>query len=109
MLLILDTIDPSPIYPKEIFREQYAALSDLLMIPENIAAIAKHVYSEGLITDDTLQDCMTDARRPADRAHSLLNALRATIDQPDVLEKLIQVLKNNEAFRSIAEKMERDI
>ena len=79
------------------------------MTPENIAAIAYEVYSEGLITDDTWQNCMTDARRPADRAHSLLNALRVTIDQPDVLKKLIQVLKNNEAFRSIAEEMEREI
>ncbi|XP_019860328.1 PREDICTED: uncharacterized protein LOC109588620, partial [Amphimedon queenslandica] len=94
--------------PKEVFREQYGALFDL-MTPENIAAIANKLYSKRLITDDTLQDCMTDARRPADRAHSLLNALRVTIDQPGVLKKLIQVLKNNEAFRSIAEEMERDI
>ena len=79
------------------------------MISDNIAAIADELYSKGLIGDETLQDCMTDARKPADRAYSLLNALRVTIDQPGVLKKLIEVLKNNEAFRSIAEEMERDI
>ncbi|XP_019859937.1 PREDICTED: uncharacterized protein LOC109588201 [Amphimedon queenslandica] len=94
--------------PKIIFQEKIADLYKL-MTPENIASIAYEVYSKRLITDETLQDCMTDARRPADRAHSLLNALRVSIDQPGVLKKLIQVLKNNEAFRSIAEEMEHDI
>ena len=94
--------------PKEIFRKQYSALFDL-MIPDNIAAIANKLYSEGLIAHQTLQDCMNDARKPADRAHSLLNALHVTIDQPGVLKKLIEVLKNNQAFRSIAEEMECDI
>ena len=108
MLLILDNIDSSSTDPKEIFRKQYAALFDL-MIPNNIAAIAHELYSKGLIAYQNLQDCMNDARRLADRAHSLLNALHVTIDQPGVLKKLIEVLKNNEAFRSIAEEMERDI
>ena len=94
--------------PKEIFRKQYSALFDL-MIPDNIAAIANKLYSKGLIADETLQDCTTDTRKPADRAYSLLNALCVTIDQPGVLKKLIEVLKNNEAFRSIAEEMERDV
>ena len=94
--------------PKEIFRRQYAALSKL-MTPDNIAAIADELYSKGLIGDETLQDCMTDTRKLTDRAHSLLNALRATIDQPGVLTNLIKVLKDNEAFRSIAEKMQSEI
>ena len=93
--------------PKEIFREQYGALFDL-MTPENIAAIANKLYSKRLIGAETLQDCMAEARKPAERAHSLLNALRATIDQ-DVLTTLIEVLKENEAFRPIAEEMECEI
>ncbi|XP_019860147.1 PREDICTED: uncharacterized protein LOC109588418 [Amphimedon queenslandica] len=109
IVLSMDIINPSPKDSKEIFRKHYAALSDLLMIPENIAAIAKQVYSEQLISQETLQDCMTDARRPADRAHSLLNALRVTIDQPGVLANLIKILKKYEAFRSTAEEMEHDI
>ena len=108
MLLILDNIDSSSTDPKEIFKKQYAALFDL-MIPDNIAAIAHEVFAKGLIAHQTLQDCMNDARKTPDRAHSLLNALRVTIDQPDVLQKLIEVLNKHEAFRSIAEEMERDI
>ena len=94
---------------QEIFRQKSFTIFKMIT-PDNIAAIAHGVHAEGLIPAVALQNCMISTRSIDERAHSLLGALRVTIDvQPDQLTNLIRVLKDNETFQFVAEQMENDM
>ena len=68
------------------------------------------LYAKKLISHPTATECLNTGRPVHDRCASLLFALKATIDsQPQAMETLIEVLKNNEAFLEIANEMERSL
>ena len=63
-------------------------------------------YAKELISDTTVTECMNDGRPVHNRCASLLFALKATVDgKPQAMKTLIEVLKENEAFNEIADKM----
>ena len=66
--------------------------------------------AKNLITDTTATECMNAGRPVHDRCASLLLALKATIDlNPQLMITLIEVLKENEAFKEIADKMDLEV
>ena len=68
------------------------------------------LYAKKLITDTTATECMNAGRPVQDRCASLLFALKATVDgKPQAMITLIEVLKKNEAFKEIAEKMDLEV
>ena len=53
---------------------------------------------------------MNTGRPVHDRCASLLFALKATVDgKPQAMKTLIEVLKNNESFKDIADKMDLEV
>ncbi|XP_019854498.1 PREDICTED: uncharacterized protein LOC105313470 [Amphimedon queenslandica] len=94
----------------EVLRENFDTLSDILAAPNNLSAIIMSLYAKKLISDTTATECMNDGRPVHDRCASLLFALKATIDgKPQAMNTLIEVLKNNEAFKEIADKMDLEV
>uniref|UniRef100_A0A1X7T067 Uncharacterized protein n=1 Tax=Amphimedon queenslandica TaxID=400682 RepID=A0A1X7T067_AMPQE len=94
----------------EVLRENFDTLSDILAAPNNLSAIIMSLYAKKLISDTTTTECMNDGRQVQDRCASLLFALKATIDgKPQAMNTLIEALKNNEAFKEIAHKMDLEV
>ena len=90
-----------------MLRENFDALKEILAAPSNLSAVIMSLYAKKLITDTTATECRNDGRPVHDRCASLLFALKATVDgKPHAIKTLIEVFKNNEAFKEIAEKME---
>ncbi|XP_019854499.1 PREDICTED: uncharacterized protein LOC105313471 [Amphimedon queenslandica] len=94
----------------EVLRENFDTLSDILAAPNNLSAIIINLYAKKLISDTTATECMNDGRPVHDRCALLLFALKATIDgKPQAMISLIEVLKNNEAFKEIADKIDLEV
>ena len=94
-----------------MLRRNFDVLSEVLTVSDNLLMITMSLYSNKLISYRNLTECYTNTGRSVhDRSASLLFALKATIEtQPQSMRTLIDVLKTNEAFRNIAEKMENEI
>ena len=94
---------------KRVFNKYLPDLSDLLVVPDNMSAVAPRLYGEDLIPKEAY-DNITSKKSGHDKANSLLLALRATIsDEPQSLKTLIEVLRRNKAFKAIADKMDEDV
>ena len=92
-----------------MWKKYYADLYELLAVPDNMSAIAPRLYSEELITDDTLDNINSTNSKNREKAYLLLRALKATIDtRPQSLKTLIEVLKRNDAFKVIVNKMDQE-
>ena len=104
-MLYTDQEDPDELV-KKVLRKNFSEISRILIVPSNLSAIAMDLYSDDLISYDTLTEC-NDNRTIQARSFSLLSALKATIDtKPQLMGTLIEVLKRNVASKDIAEKME---
>ena len=95
---------------REVLRENFDKLSAILAAPNNLPSIIMSLFAKKLITDATSTECMNAGRPVQDRCASLLFALKATIDgKPQAMITLIEVLKNNEAFKDVAMEMEMSL
>ena len=95
---------------KEVLRKNFDKLSKILAAPNNLSTIITSLYANKLITGPTSTETMNAGRPVHDRCASLLFALEATIDgKPQAMVTLIDVLKNNEAFKDVADKMEKSL
>ena len=93
-----------------MLRENFDTLSKILAAPSNLSGVIISLYAKELITDTTATECMNAGRPVQDRCASLLFALKATIDlNPQLMITLIEVLKENEAFKEIADKMDLQV
>ncbi|XP_019859060.1 PREDICTED: uncharacterized protein LOC109587263 [Amphimedon queenslandica] len=94
----------------KVLRENFAALSKILAAPSNLSAVIMSFYAKELISDTTATECMNDCRPVQDRCASLLFAVKATVDgKPQLINTLIEALKENEAFKEIADKMTQSL
>ena len=108
-LILFFIVNTDPELAKSVFKKYLVALSNLMTIPDNMSVIALQLYSEGLVPDDTYDNIITSCKPARDKANSLLHALRATISiEPQSLKTLIEVLRGNEAFKAIADKMDKE-
>ena len=95
---------------KEVLCINFDKLSTILAAPNNLSTIITSLYANKLITDPTFTESMNAGRPVHDRCASLLFALKATIDgKPQAMVTLIDVLKNNEAFKDLANEMEMSL
>ncbi|XP_019859679.1 PREDICTED: uncharacterized protein LOC109587898 [Amphimedon queenslandica] len=95
---------------KKVLRKNFDKLSAILAAPNNLSPIIMSLYAKELIADATSTECMNAGRPVNDRCASLLFALKATIDgKPQEIITLIEVLKNNEAFKDVAKEMEMEM
>ena len=93
------------------FRKQFVILSDLMAISSNRLAIASHLFSEELIPFNCYKDIADNSSKTdQEKGTALMIALMTSISsQPELLERLIDVLKRLEPFQQIAHKLEKDI
>ena len=88
--------------------EHSIELSVIMAVNNNRLSIAKQLLDNSLITKNNFDEAFRedDAKSGIERGTVLMKALKATINQrPDLMTSLIKVLKENEAFKSIAMKM----
>ena len=108
------TIDQQPLddeLVKKVFRIHFAELTDLLSEFINRLTAAVKLFSEELISE-TCYDEAVDSSPRTDIAKgiSLANAVKSTINgQPQLIVKLISVLKKLETFNSLANKLSHDL
>ena len=92
------TIDQQPLddeLVKEVFREHFAELTNLLSVSTNRLTVAAELYSEKLITETCYDEAVDDSpRTDMAKGTSLAKAVKATINnQPQLITKLISVLE----------------
>ena len=95
----------------EVFRTHYAELSRLVSDSNNRLSLAEELFSTRLITLDCYNS-VTDnaAKTDKEKGVLLMKGLMTSINtQPQLLTKLINVLKKLEVFRFVAENMEHDL
>ena len=110
IIIILMYIVYDPEQVKKVLKEHHADLSDLLAVPDNMSAVAPQLYSEELISELACKNITASKMSGHGKAHLLLHALRATIsNEPQSLKTLIEVLRRNKAFKTIADKMVIDV
>lgn len=98
-----------PEQAKKIFRNYYSDLFAKLLSPDIISAVAPKLYSEKLISEESLDNIDTLGKTGYEKANSLLRALRSTIStKPHSLKTLIEVLKKHDLLEVIADKMEQE-
>ena len=94
-----------------MFRTYYAKLLCLVSDSNNRLPLANELFSTQLITLD-IYNCATDKAAKADieKGILLMRGLMNTINtEPQLLPKLINILKKLEVFRSVAENMQHDL
>ena len=104
------TIDQQPLdteLAKKVFRNHFAELTKLTSIATNRLTVAVELYSDKLITEGSYDEAVDDGpRTDMAKGVSLAKAVKATINsQPQLITKLISILRNIEAFNSLANKM----
>ena len=93
-----------------MLRENFDTFSEILAAPNNLPAVILSLYAKKLISHPTATECLNTGRPVHDRCASLLFALKATVDgKPQLMITLIEVLKENEAFKKIADKMDLEV
>ena len=93
-----------------MLRENLNTFSEILAAPNNLSSVILSLYAKKLISHPTATECLNTGRTVHDRCASLLLALKATIDlNPQLMITLIEVLKENEAFKGIADKMDLEV
>ena len=94
--------------PEEVFRTFYAELSRLVSDSNNRLALANELFSTRLITFGCYNSVTDSATKSdMDKGVLLMKGLMTSINtQPQLLTRLIDVLKTVEVFRSVAENME---
>ena len=97
--------------PEEVFRTHYAELSGLVSDSANRLALAPQLFGARLITLEC-HNSATDNCPKTDMEKGLLlmRGLMSTIkSQPQLLTKLIDSLRKVEAFKSVADNMQREL
>lgn len=91
----------------KVLRDYFVTLSEILAAPSNLSTVIMSLYAKELITDAISTECMNTGRPVQDRCALLLFALQSTVTtQPQSMSTLMEVLKEKEAFKDIAEKMD---
>ena len=96
---------------QDVFRTHYAKLSHLVSDSNNRLPLANELFSARLITLDCYNS-VTDnaAKTDMEKGVLLMKGLMTSINtQPQLLKKVITILKKLEVFKSIAENMEHDL
>ena len=97
--------------PVEVFRTHYAELSRLVSDSANRLVLAPELFGARLITIECFNSA-TDNSSKSDMEKGLLlmRGLTTTIrSQPQLLTKLIDSLRKFEAFKLVADNMQRDL
>ena len=96
---------------KKVFQTHYAELCDLMSISNNRLSAASNLFSAQLISNNCYDNVVDDSPRSDQvKGHSLMNALRATINaKPQLVTKLINILERIETFETIADKIKHDL
>ena len=98
---------------KKVFRKHSAELTKLMSVFINRWTVAVELYSEELITEACHDEAVAVGIGPhADRVKGtiLATSVRDTINsQPQLITKLISVLKKIETFNSLANKLSLDL
>ena len=97
--------------PEEVFRTHYGELSGLVSDSTNRLALAPQLFGARLITQECFNSA-TDNSPKSDQEKGLLlmKGLTSTIkSQPQLLTKLIDSLRKFEAFKSVADNMQREL
>ena len=105
-----NSLGPQP-SPEEVFRTHYAELSRLVSDSTNRLTLAPELFAACLITLEC-HNSATDNSPKTDMEKGLLlmRGIMSTIkSQPQLLTKLINSLRKVEAFKLIAENMQRDL
>ena len=98
------------ILARRVFLEHFIEISVVMVFTSKI--IAKQLLDSDLITENNFDEVSRedDTKSGMERGTVLMKALKATINrQPGLMTSLIKVLEKNEAFKSIAMKMEHRI
>ena len=97
--------------PEEVFRTHYADLSYLVSDSNNRLPLANELFSARLITLECYNSATDNApKTEMEKGVLLMRGLMTSINtQPQLLQRLINILKKLEVFRSIAENMETDL
>ena len=108
------TIDQQPLdteLVKKVFRKHFAELTNLLSIATNRFTLAIELFSAELITWACFADATDKSpRSDLEKGTSLATALKPTIDsQPQLIIKLISVLKRLVTFNSLTNKLTHDL
>ena len=109
------TIDQQPLdteLVKNVFREHFAELTNLLSVSTNRLTVAAELYSAKLITEECYDEAVDDSpRTDMAKGISLAKAvIKDTINsQPQLISKLISVLEKLEKFNSLANKLSHDL
>ncbi|XP_019860001.1 PREDICTED: sacsin-like isoform X2 [Amphimedon queenslandica] len=91
-----------------VFRKYFAELSEALVLPSNLSAVAMHLYSEKLISFETLTECLYSSKTNHEKSASVMFAIKATIDtKPQSLKTLTGILKKCE-LTTLATKIDFD-
>ena len=82
-----------------------------MAISSNRLAIAPRLFSEELIFETSFDEAIDDGPRTDQaKGFSLMKAIKATISsQPELLERLIDVLKRLEPFKQISDKLTENL
>ena len=118
MILIIHSIDQQVQQPSlgpelavKAFKKQFEALSKLLSVSSNRLAVAPALYSDDLITVNSLDEAIDDGSKTNQaKGLSLMKAIKATINEQPIesLKRLINVFKRVEPFEHIAHKLTED-
>ena len=108
------TIDQQPLdddQVKKVFRKHFSELTNLLSVFINRLTVAVKLFSEELVSEKSYDEVVdSSTRTDIAKGISLANAVKATINsQPQLIIKLISVLKKLETFNSLASKLSHDL
>ena len=96
--------------PEEVFRKHYAELSRLVSDSTNRLALAPELFGAHLISLECYNSFIDySPKSDMEKGLLLMNGLMSTIkSQPLLLTKLIDSLWKVEAFKLVADNMQRD-
>ena len=86
-------------------------MSRQLSLSDNRISLAMDLYGSSLITDDAYSQAIDDsAITNILKGARLMKEITTSVGfNPDILRKLIEVMKRVEIFQGISEKWERDV
>ena len=94
---------------KRVFLEHFIELSVAMAITPNRLSVVKQLFDSNLISETSFhQATEDDALSGIETGIVLMNDLKASINlKPDLISILVAVLEGNEAFKSIAKRIEK--
>ena len=94
-----------------MFLEHFIEISVAMAVTPNRLSVVKQLFGNNLISETSFHQAIEDsAVSGIESGIMLMNDLKASINhKPDLISSLVAVLKENEAFKSIAKSLEKGI